>query len=159
MKLTMERITDTLKGKLESLVSYLGQITNGFENIAVDIECSNLKTAIFALSIEAKQYAKEIRNQLEALNINIPLAVTDQLWKKIESDMHEQAGFSKGGEIIALCNNCEIYFNKFYEDILLEYLPLQNFKDIITYQLYATRFSFMKIRLLNRLRFNSNTKM
>ena len=156
MKLRMESITDALKGKLESLVSYLYQITKGFESIAVDIECTNLKTAIFALSVEAKQYAEEISDQLMELNITIPLTATDQLWKKIESDIHEQADFSKGGEIVALCNNCEIYFNKFYEDILLEYLPLKNFKDIITYQLYATRFSFMKIRLLNRLRFSSD---
>jgi len=152
----MVGISDALKGKLESLVSYLCQITKGFESIAVDIECANLKTAIYALSVEAKQYSEEISDQLRELNITIPLTVTDQLWKKIESDIHEQAGFSKGGEIVALCNNCEIYFNKFYEDILLEYLPLKNFKDIITYQLYATRFSFMKIRLLNRLRFSTN---
>lgn len=152
----MEGITDALKGKLGSLVSYLCQITKGFESIAEDIECTNLKTAMFALSVEAKQYAKEISTQLEELNISIPLTATDQLWKKIETDIHEQAGFSKGGEIVALCNNCEIYFNKFYEDILIEYLPLKNFKDIITYQLYATRFSFMKIRLLNRLRFSSD---
>ena len=157
MKITMESINETLKGKLQSLVSYLCQITKGFETIAEDIECTNLKTAIFALSVEAKQYAEEISNQLHELNIIIPLTATDQLWKKIETDIHEQASFSKGGEIVALCNNCEIYFNKFYEDILQEYFPLKNFKDIITYQLYATRFSFMKIRLLNTLRFSNKT--
>ena len=127
----------------------------GFATIAVDIECANLKTAIFTLSVEARQYAEEISTKMEELNINIPLTASDQLWKKIESDIHEQAGFSKGGEIVALCNNCEIYFTKFYEDILLEYLPLKNFKDIITFQLYATKFSFMKIRLLNTLRFST----
>ena len=152
----MESISESLKGKLQSLVSYLCQVTKGFETIAVDIECANLKTAIFTLSVEARQYAEEISTKLEELNISIPLTATDQLWKKIESDMHDQAGFSKGGEIVALCNNCEIYFTKLYEDVLLEYLPLKNFKDIITFQLYATRFSFMKIRLLNTLRF-SNT--
>ena len=159
MKITMESINETLNGKLQSLVSYLCQITKGFETIAEDIECTNLKTAIFALSVEAKQYAEEISNQLHELNIIIPLTATDQLWKKIETDIHEQASFSKGGEIVALCNNCEIYFNKFYEDILQEYFPLKNFKDIITYQLYATRFSFMKIRLLNTLRFSNKTSV
>lgn len=159
MKITMESINETLKGKLQSLVSYLCQITKGFETIAEDIECTNLKTAIFALSVETKQYAEEISNQLHELNIIIPLTATDQLWKKIETDIHEQASFSKGGEIVALCNNCEIYFNKFYEDILQEYFPLKNFKDIITYQLYATRFSFMKIRLLNTLRFSNKTSV
>jgi len=151
----MEDITDALKRKLEGLVSYLCQVTKGFENIAVDIECRNLKTAMLALSVEAHQYAKEIRNQLEELNITIPLVTTDLLWKKIESDVHEQAAFSKGGEIAALCNTCETYFNWYYEELLTENLPLKNFKDIIIYQLYATRFSFMKIRLLNRLRFNN----
>ena len=155
MKAIMEVISESLKGKLQSLVSYLCQVTKGFETISVDIECANLKTAIFTLSVEARQYAEEISTKMEELNISIPLTATDQLWKKIESDIHEQAGFSKGGEIVALCNNCEIYFTKYYEDILLEYLPLKNFKDIITFQLYATRFSFMKIRLLNALRFNA----
>jgi hypothetical protein len=155
MNTVMESISESLKGKLQSLVSYLCQVTRGFETIAVDIECANLKTAIFTLSVEARQYAEEISTKMEELNITIPLTATDQLWKKIESDIHEQAGFSKGGEIVALCNNCEIYFTKFYEDILLEYLPLKNFKDIITFQLYATRFSFMKIRLLNTLRFST----
>lgn len=155
MKAIMENINESLKGKLQSLVSYLCQVTKGFETIATDIECANLKTAIFTLSVEARQYAEEISAKMEELNITIPLTATDQLWKKIESDIHEQAGFSKGGEIVALCNNCEIYFTKFYEDILLEYMPLKNFKDIITFQLYATRFSFMKIRLLNTLRFST----
>lgn len=155
MKAIMEGISESLKGKLQTLVSYLCQVTKGFETIAVDIECANLKTAIFTLSVEARQYAEEISTKMEELNISIPLTATDQLWKKIESDIHEQAGFSKGGEIVALCNNCEIYFTKYYEDILLEYLPVKNFKDIITFQLYATKFSFMKIRLLNSLRFSS----
>lgn len=155
MNLQMEVISDSVKAKLESLVSYLYQVTKGFENIAVDIECKNLKTAIYALSVEAKQYAQEISNQAEELNIRIPLTAADQLWKKIELDVHEQAGFSKGGEIVALCNNCEIWFNKFYEDLLLEYLPLKHFKEIITYQLYATKCAFMKIRLLNSMRFTS----
>lgn len=156
MKAIMDSISESLKGKLQSLVSYLCQITKGFENVAEDIDCANLKTAIFNLSVEARQYAEEISTKLEALNVSIPLTATDQLWKKIEKDIHEQAGFFKGGEIVALCNNCEIYFNKFYEDILMEYLPVKNFKDIITFQLHATRFAFMKIRLLNKLRFNDN---
>lgn len=151
----MENMNTSLQDKLQVLVSYLFQVTKGFENIAVDIECTKLKRAIVTLSIEAKQYAEEISDQLQDININVPLTSTDQLWTKIESDIYEQAEYSRGGEIMALCNNCEAYFNKFYEDILLEYLPFKNFKDLITYQLYAARLSFMKIRLLNNLRFSN----
>jgi hypothetical protein len=153
----MELITDSVKEKLQRLVSYLCQVTKGFETVADDVECSKLKTAIFTLSLEAKQYAEEISDQLQEINITLPLISTDQLWKKIESDIYEQAGCLKGGEIFALCNNCEAYFNKFYEDILLECLPLKNFKEIVSCQLYAARLSFMKIRLLNKLRFSNNT--
>ena len=151
----MSYINETLREKLQSLVSYLGQVTKGFETVAEDIECNNLKTAIFALSVEAKQYAEEITNQLQEEHILLPVTATDQLWKKIEAEIHEQAEFAKGGEITALCNNCESYFNKFYEDILMEYLPIKNFKDIITCQLYAVTCAFMKIRLLNKMRFNN----
>ncbi len=157
MKKTMEAINEILQGKLQNLISYLSQITDGFESIAEDIENTNLKTAIFALSVESKQYAEEISNQLRQFNIAIPFTITDQLWQRIEADTHEQAGFSKGGEIIALCNNCEMYFNKLYEDVLQEYFPVIDFKDIITFQFFATKYAFMKIRLLNTGRFSDKT--
>ncbi|MEO7306912.1 MAG: hypothetical protein ABIR78_04105 [Ferruginibacter sp.] len=155
MELTMESVNEILKDKLQNLVSFLCQITNGFETIAEDIECTNLKTAMIALSVESKQYAEEIRNQLEDINLTVPAGDSDELWNRIEMNVHEQASFSRGGEIVALCNNCEMYFNKLYEDILQEYFPFKKFKDIIKYQLYATQCAFMKIRLLNALRFNS----
>ncbi len=150
-----ETINDTLKKKLQNLVSFLWQITKGFDDISEEIDCSNLKTAMKAVAVESKQYAKEIKDQLGLFDISIPTEYTDQLWKLIEINIHEQASSAKGGEIVALCNNCEIFYNKLYDDILKEYLPYKNLKDIITYQLYATQCAFMKIRLLNNLRFNS----
>ncbi len=152
----MYTINDTLQTKLQSLVSFLGQINRGFDTVAEEIDCSNLKTALIALAVESKQYAKEIRDQLQLLNVTIPLEYTDQLWNRIELSVHEQAGFAKGSEIVALCNNCEVYFGKLYEEVLQEYFPYKNLKDIITYQLFATQCAFMKIRLLNRLRFNQH---
>lgn len=157
MILTMDGINEILKGKLQNLVSFLCQITEAFETLAEDIECTNLRTAIIAVSVESKQYAQEISDQLEVFDVTVPLSVTNQLWNRIETDVHEQASFAKGGEIVALCNNCENYFNKLYEEILQEYFPFKKFKDIIVYQLYAIQCAFMKIRLLNSLRF-SNTE-
>ncbi|MEP7237185.1 MAG: hypothetical protein ABI685_04960 [Ferruginibacter sp.] len=150
----MYTVTDTMHIKLQRLVSFLSQVTRGFDTIAEEIDCANLKTAMLALSVETKQYAKEISGQLQQFNVTAPFIISDELWDRIETDIHEQASFSKGGEIIALCNNCELYFKKFYEDILQEYFPLSNFKDIITYQLFASQYAFMKIRLLNAMRFN-----
>jgi hypothetical protein len=155
MKITMEGINDILKDKLQNLVLFLCQITEGFETLAEDIECTNLRTAILAVSVESKQYAEEISNQLHEFNIAASLRGTGELWDRIETNIHEEAEFSKGGEIVALCNNCENYFNTLYEDILKEYFPFKKFKDIIIYQLYATQCAFMKIRLLNSLRFTN----
>ena len=152
----MDTINDTLQTKLQNLVSFLGQVNRGFNTVAEEIDCSNLKTALVALAIESKQYAKEIRDQLQLLNITVPMEYTNQLWERIETTVHEQAGFAKGSEIVALCNNCENYYSKLYDDVLKEFLPYKNFRDIITYQLFATQCAFMKIRLLNRLRFNKN---
>ena len=48
-----------------------------------------------------------------------------------------------------------MYGDKFYEAVLEENLPIKNLKAIITYQLYAIECAFMKIRLLNTLRFSA----
>lgn len=154
MRTTMQVITETLKTKLQSLLTYLSEVNGAFEAIAEDVECANLKTALFTLSVESKQYAEEINNQMHDLNISCSLITGDNLWKKIANNIHEQAEMTHGGEIIALCNNCENYFKKFYEDVLYEYIPHKSFKDLITYQLFAIQCAFMKIRLLNRLRFS-----
>ena len=150
----VEMMNDTLQNKLASLVSFLSQITKGFDGIAEEIDCANLKTAMEAVAVESKQYAKEISNQLQMFGVFIPLEYTDMLWEKIETSVHEQASFARGGEITALCNNCEMYYSKLYDDVLQENIPFKNFKNIITYQLYAIQCAFMKIRLLNSLRFS-----
>ena len=147
-------INNTLESKLHNLVSFLRQINRGIDGIAEEIDCKNLKTALLALAVESKQYAKEISDQLLHLNMVMLPECKDQFWDRIEFNVHEQAGFAKGSEISALCNNCETYFGKLYNDVLQEYLPYQSLKDIITYQLFATQCAFMKIRLLNNLRFN-----
>ena len=150
----VELINDTLQNKLASLVSFLSQITKGFDDIAEEIDCNNLKTAMQAMAVESKQYANEISDQLQMFGVFIPEEYTDMLWEKIENSVHEEASFARGGEILALCNNCEIYYSKLYKDVLQENIPFKNFKNIITYQLYAIQCAFMKIRLLNSLRFS-----
>lgn len=150
----MTSINHTLQGKLQRLLSFLSQITAGFDAVAEEIDNTNLKTAMKAMAVESMQYAKEISNQLQHFNITPLREHTDQFWKGIEVNVHEQAGFEKGGEITALCNNCELFFGKLYEDVLQEYFPYTKLKGIITYQLFAFQCAFSKIRLLNTLRFS-----
>lgn len=147
-----ETIPDNVKIKLEKLVSYLCQVRDGLENVAGDIECKNLRSALYTLAEEAKQYAQEISNQFTNFNFNTKADAGNSFWNMIATKINEEAKNEKGGEIYALCNNCETYFTTLYEDILQECLALKHFKSIIAYQLYATKCAFMKIRLLNSMR-------
>ena len=154
MPTIMDAVTHTLQNKLQNLVSFLSQITRGFDSISEEVDNTNLKTALRAVAVESKQYAKEISIQFHQYNIFISRDPSDNLWKQIESNVNQEAGMEKGGEIIALCNNCEVYFNKLYAEVLQEALPVKICKDMISYQLYAINCALMKIKLLNALRFN-----
>ena len=150
----METVTHTLHSKLQNLVSFLSQITQGFDTISEEIDNTNLKSAMRAIAVESRQYAREISNQFHQYNISFTTDNSDKLWNQIGVDIDKQAGGEKGGEIAALCNNCEVYFNKLYAEVLQESMPVKNCKDIISYQLYAINCALMKIKLLNALRFN-----
>lgn len=150
----MDTVTHSLQKKLQNLVSFLSQITQGFDIISEEIDNSNLKSAMRAVAVESKQYAREISNQFHQFNISFTTDPSNQLWNQLEGDINKQSGREKGGEIAALCNNCEVYFNKLYAEVLQESMPVKNCKDIISYQLYAINCALMKIKLLNALRFN-----
>lgn len=152
----MDNISKTLQGKLQHLISFLCQVNKGFDNVAEEIDNDDLKTAMIAVAVEANQYAGEICHQLQQHNISIVKQELDSnIWNKIETDMQNESGNCKGREIATLCKNCEIYFSKFYSDVLQEYLPYTRLKDIISFQLYAAQCALMKIKLLNSLRFTA----
>jgi len=154
----MQNITDTLtralQNKLQNLVSFLTQVTRGFDTIAEEIDHASLRSAMRAIAVESKQYVKEISTQFPDFDSTAASQHTDSIWKQIEGNVSEQASLEKGGEIVALCNNCEVFFNKLYAEVLQENLPAKNCKDIISYQLYAINCALMKVKLLNAVRFN-----
>jgi SepF-like predicted cell division protein (DUF552 family) len=149
-----ETINYTLREKLQKLVSFLAQVNRELDAIAEEIDNEHLKTAMITVAVESKQYAKEICHQLQQLNISISVDRKDQLWQQVEDDINNDTWQEPGGEIATLCSDCEKYFSKLYEDVLTEYFPYKKLKDIISFQLYAARCSFMRIRLLNSLRFD-----
>jgi len=154
MQTTTETLNRTLQKKLHNLVSFLSQVAYGFNTVAEEIDNSGLRSAIQAVATESKQFISEINNQFECFNVGIVADQNDHLWKQMELNVNDQAMLEKGGEIVALCNNCEVFFNKLYAEVLQEDLPAKNCKDIISYQLYAINCALMKIKLLNATRFN-----
>lgn len=155
MQHLMLSINKTLQLKLKRLVTFLHQVHKEFDGIAEEIDNNNLKTAMQALAVESCQYAKEINDELLQFHISLQADYTDQTWKEIEKSLtEEERSLAEGGEIAAICKNCELRFNQLYQEALAEFIPDKNLKDMITYQLYATRLAFKKIMLLNQLRFN-----
>jgi len=152
----MQTITNSFQTKIRDLVNFLNEIAKGFERIAEEIDNHSLKTAMIAVAMESEQYAAEIKGQVAYINTEMMLSGNTAIWNEIEMNTEQQAVLVKGGEIDALCNNCDAYFTRLYEDVLMENCIYKNFKDIITYQLYAAKCAFMKIKLLNTIRFNNN---
>jgi hypothetical protein len=83
MQNIMENVNYRLRCKLQSLVSFLSQVNKGIDAVAEEIDNANLKTAMIALAVESKQYAKEISKQLEQFNIggyqNLPIMYGNRL--------------------------------------------------------------------------------
>lgn len=149
-----DTLSRTLQNKLQNLVSFLGQVNREFDSIAEEIDDASLGSAIRTIAVESKQYTKEISTQFQQYEVTLTIDRADVFWKQIEGNVTDQASLEKGGEIVALCNNCEVYFNKLYAEVLQENLPAKSCKDIISYQLYAINCALMKIKLLNAARFN-----
>lgn len=154
MQQLMVSINKSLQMKLKRLVNFLHLVNKEFDGIAEELDNNNLKTAMQALAVETCQYAKEINDELLQFHISLQADYADPSWKEIESNITEdERSLAEGGEIAAICKNCELKFNKLYREALEEFIPDKNLKDMITYQLYATEVAFKKILLLNKLRF------
>ena len=148
----MEYINATIINKFGGLVSYLTKTTEDFEMVADEVEDCNLKTAFNSLSAESLQYANELTNQLRTLGLNYPVSSPDP--ESFFTPADDDLIHDKGDEVHSLCTKTENYITQAYNEILGERFPFPRLKKIMTYQLNALLFSFMKIRLLNLTRFS-----
>lgn len=150
----MEVLNNAVADKFCGLLQYLCKYRNDFEMIADEIEDENLKTALNGLSSDSWQYVSEISCQLKLYGI--PHRVeTNLLEESLESngDSLETVGEQRGGELSTICFTSERSITKAYTDILNEYLPLSNLRNIMLYQLNTLKLAFMKVRLINEARF------
>jgi len=152
----METLNSKIADKFCGLLYSLTQSKNEFEMVADEIEDCNLKTALNGLSNESDLFAKEISNQLKTLGISdvVPANYFEHCINDNDvSNIEVKPG--KGNELLAICNHSEHSITKAYWDILNEYVPFPTLRDIMTYQLNALKFAFMKIKMLNSARFAS----
>jgi uncharacterized protein (TIGR02284 family) len=141
--------------KISSLIYYLNQIAKDFEMIADEIEDKNLKNAFLALSEEEKQFAQQLHCHGKQYGLQIAQNDLPLLWDIAEEDYPESAQGSKYNELLHICDKSEFLFLKLYTDALKEMLSFSTLKDIMVYQYNSIRTGFLKLRLLNTLRFSS----
>ena len=141
--------------KISSLIYYLNEIAKDFEMIADEIEDKNLKNAFLALSEEEKQFAQQLHCQGKQYGLNMAQADLPIQWDIAEEDYPESSQGSKYNELLHICDKSEFLFLKLYTDALKELLSFTNLKDIMVYQYNSIRTGFLKLRLLNTLRFSS----
>ena len=140
--------------KLSFLISYLHQISKDFEMIADEIEDKNLKNVFSALSEEDKQFAEELYCQVNKCGINLALYEPALHWQESLDGVMETSS-SKQNELLQICDKSEYLFLKLYTDVLREFFSFKSLMDIMVYQYNSIRAGFLKLRLLNSLRFAS----
>jgi uncharacterized protein (TIGR02284 family) len=144
---------ETGEQKLSFLISYLHQISKDFEMIADEIEDKNLKTAFSALSEEDKQFAEELYCQVNKCGISLALYEPALHWQESLHKAAEEIPTSKQNELLQICDKSEYLFLKLYTDVLREFFGFKSLIEIMAYQYNSIRAGFLKLRLLNSLRF------
>lgn len=149
-------VIGSVEKKMSSLISYLNHIANDFEMIADEIEDKNLKNAFLSLSQEEKLFAQQLQCQGKQYGLNVAAKDLPLQWGIGEEDYPESVQGSKYNELLHICDRSEFLFLKLYTDALKEMLSFTNLKDIMVYQYNSIRTGFLKLRLLNTLRFRND---
>jgi uncharacterized protein (TIGR02284 family) len=140
--------------KVSSLIYYLNEVSKDFEMIADELEDKNLKNAFLALAEEEKQFAQQLRCHVKQYGLNMPEKDLQLQWDITQEDYPESTQGSRYNELLHICDKSEFIFLKLYTDALKELLGFTTLKDIMVYQYNSIRTGFLKLRLLNTLRFS-----
>ena len=139
--------------KMVHLIAYLHQVSKDFEMIADDLEDKNLKHAFMALSEENKQFASDLHHY--AKNFGVSLSA-GELPLFMDNDFPQTVPDCRNNELLHICDSNEYLFLKLYTDALKEFLNFAKVKDLMIFQYNSIRAGFVKLRMLNSLRFHSD---
>jgi len=146
---------ESAEKKLSFLISYLRQISKDFEMIADEIDDKNLKNVFSALSEEDKQFADELYCQVNKCGISLALHEPVLHWQESLENLPVENSATKQNELLQICDKSEYLFLKLYTDVLREFFSFKSLMDIMVYQYNSIRAGFLKLRLLNSLRFTT----
>jgi len=147
----MQKIDKMISAKLCRLLSFLHKAGEEFEKIAQKIKDKNIKMSIRGIIIETNQYKRELNSQLQSLRIKeiksidiVQNANTEEVLK----NNHLNNKITTDKEILELCCQSEANFEKAYRNVLNEYFPFNNLREILIYQLNELKCTFIQLKLL-----------
>jgi hypothetical protein len=150
----VERINKTISYKLCNLLSFLKQATSEYEKVAEEIENKDLRMALRSIAVETNQYANELSAQLKCFDIPHLSSLPKFNDYEVLEYIHSITTPAEGNNLSAICNESEHFLIGAYRDVLNEYIPFPFLKEIIATQLNGIKGAFMKIKLLDFIRFN-----
>ena len=149
----MQTVSTSALDKLFGLLGHLNLTKTELEMVADEIEDINLKLALNGLSLETEQYICELNAQLHPLGINYrcpPALVTAEE----DNDVQNQPDIlNNGNEVNNICLNNEHRITTAYREILKEVFPIEGLKNILLFQLNTLKYTFLKVKVLNAVRF------
>jgi uncharacterized protein (TIGR02284 family) len=148
-------LTDEGRKKISFLIAFMQQVSKDFEMIADDIEEPNLRNAFLAFATEDKNFAEELCCQAKHAGISLSLNDLALYWDYLDDSSLEEEPIARENELAFICDKSESLFLKLYTDALKEFLSVNTLKDIMLYQYNSIRAAFVKLRLLNSIRFHT----
>lgn len=144
----MELLNNRLINKLSGLLFFLKRSKKEFEMVADEVENNPLRTALNGLSDESSYYAGELNNYLSTLGIS---TVTGDH----AADVYDYpVAEGHGDELMNICSHNEATLTQAYSELLEEEnMPWPTLRELMTYQLNALKFTFLKVKTLNTARF------
>jgi hypothetical protein len=148
----MQKINKLVSLKLFKLLSFLHNATEGFEIAAEKINDKNIRQSVREVALETNQYKHELNSQMKSLKVK-KIKDSDVMNNGIITDETRQNNYNDSTivtdkEMIQLCCNSEIYFEKAYRNILNEFFPFEELRKMLTYQLNGIKCAFMQLKLL-----------
>lgn len=137
--------------KISSLIYSLTHTKEEIEMVADEVDDCNLRIALNGLSQESCIFATELSLQFKNSGLYFPKLMLEEL--QGSNTMSDEICDAPGDELSYICTRNENYLMTAYDRILNENFLFPGLRDIMTYQLYALRSAFQKIRLLNMARF------
>lgn len=150
-----DMLTEDGHKKISFLIAFLQQVSKDFEMIADDIEEPNLKNAFLAFATEDKNFAEELSCQAKHAGLSLSMSDLALYWDYLDSATPEEEPQIRENELAFICDKSESVFLKLYTDALKEFLSMNTLKEIMVYQYNSIRAAFVKLRLLNAIRFHS----